>query len=76
MTTSVFRSLDPFQSAINIMGTCLFYFIGAGNIEQFPQGQRLLSKAMLEKHTQEAIALILAGVRQTQPQQNNTSAAD
>ncbi|MGD2182605.1 TetR/AcrR family transcriptional regulator [Lusitaniella coriacea] len=76
VTTSVFRSLDPFQSAVNIMGTCLFYFVGAGNIEQFPQGKRLLSKAMLEKHTQEAIALILAGVRQTQPQQNNTSAAD
>ncbi len=65
VTTGVFRSLDPFQSAINIMGTCLFYFIGAGNIQQFSQGKRLLSKAMLEQHTQEAIALILAGVRQS-----------
>lgn len=62
VTTGVFRSLDPFQSAINIMGTCLFYFIGAGNIQQFPQGKRLLSKPMLEQHTQEAIALIMAGV--------------
>ncbi len=61
----VFRQLDPFQSAINIMGTCLFYFIGSGNIQQFSQGKRLLSKAMLEQHTQEAIALILAGVRQS-----------
>jgi AcrR family transcriptional regulator len=61
----VFRAIDPFQSAINIMGTCLFYFIGAGNIQQFPQGKRLLSKAMLEKHAAEAIALILAGVRQS-----------
>ncbi len=58
-----FRSLDPFQSAINIMGTCLFYFVGAGNIQQFPQGKQLLSQAMLEQHEQEAIALILAGVR-------------
>lgn len=65
VTAGVFRSLDPFQSAINIMGTCLFYFIGAGNIKHFPQGKRLLSKAMLEQHTQEAIALILAGVRQS-----------
>lgn len=65
VTAGVFRPLDPFQSAINIMGTCLFYFIGAGNIQQFPQGKRLLSKAMLEKHTQEAIALILAGVQQS-----------
>lgn len=61
----IFRPLDPFQSAINIMGTCLFYFIGAGNIQQFPQGKKLLSKAMLEQHTSEAIALILAGVRKS-----------
>jgi TetR/AcrR family transcriptional regulator len=65
VTAGVFRSLDPFQSAINIMGTCLFYFIGVGNIKQFPQGKRLLSKAMLEQHTQEALALVLAGVRQS-----------
>jgi TetR/AcrR family transcriptional regulator len=63
VTAGVFRSLEPFQSAINIMGACLFYFIGAGNIKQFPQGKRLLSQSMLEQHTQEAIALILAGVR-------------
>ncbi|MUL38864.1 TetR/AcrR family transcriptional regulator [Gloeocapsopsis dulcis] len=61
----VFRKLDPFVSAINIMGSCLFYFIGAGNIQQHPQAKRLLSKAMLEKHTQEAIAFILAGVRKS-----------
>lgn len=64
VSAGVFRQLDPFQSAINIMGTCLFYFVGAGNIQQFPQGKKLLSKAMLEQHTQEAIALILAGVQQ------------
>lgn len=63
METGTFRSLDAFQSAINIMGACLFYFIGVGNIQQFSQGKRLLSKSMLEQHTQEAIALIMAGVR-------------
>ncbi|MBW4625683.1 MAG: TetR family transcriptional regulator [Brasilonema octagenarum HA4186-MV1] len=63
VTTGAFRKLDPFQSAINIMGTCLFYFIGIGNIQHYPQGKRLLSKAMLGQHSQEAIALILAGVR-------------
>lgn len=63
VAAGVFRSLDPFQSAINIMGTCLFYFIGAGNIQQFPQGKRLLSKTMLKKHAQEAITFVLAGVR-------------
>jgi hypothetical protein len=64
MTTGVIRPLDPFQSAVNIMGTCVFYFIGAGNIQQFLQGKRPLSKSMLEQHSQEAIALVMAGVRQ------------
>ncbi len=63
VVAGAFRQLDPFQSAINIMGTCLFYFIGIGNIQHYSQGKRLLSKAMLEQHSQEAIALILAGVR-------------
>ncbi|MES1024518.1 TetR/AcrR family transcriptional regulator [Gloeocapsa sp. BRSZ] len=63
VSARVFRKLDPFVSAINIMGTCLFYFIGAGNIQQHPQGKRVVSKAMLAKHKQEAIAFILAGVR-------------
>lgn len=66
VAAGVFRPLDPFQSAINIMGSCLFYFIGAGNIQQFPQGKGLLSKAMLKKHTQEVITFVLAGVRDNQ----------
>jgi TetR/AcrR family transcriptional regulator len=41
----------------------LFYFIGAGNIGQHPQGKKSMSKAMLEQHKQDAIALVLAGVR-------------
>lgn len=64
----IFRQLDPFQSAINIMGTCLFYFIGAGNIQQFSVGKNLFSKAMMQKHNKEAIALILAGVRPSSEQ--------
>ncbi|RUT02446.1 hypothetical protein DSM106972_059240 [Dulcicalothrix desertica PCC 7102] len=64
VASGAFRQLDSFQAAINIMGTCLFYFIGAGNIQQHPQGRRLLSKAMLEQHIQEVIAFTLAGVKQ------------
>ncbi len=63
VSTGEFRQLDPFQAAINIMGTCLFYFIGAGNIQQHSRSKKLLSQAMLEQHTQEAIALVLAGVQ-------------
>ena len=59
----VFRPLDPLQTAINIMGTCLFYFIGHGNFKHLAHGKHALGKAMLEQHTTEAIAFILAGVR-------------
>jgi hypothetical protein len=65
IASGAFRQLDSFQAAINIMGTCLFYFIGAGNIQKHPQGRRLLSKAMLEQHIIEAVAFTLAGVKQS-----------
>lgn len=65
VATGKFRKLDPLQSAINIMGTCLFYFIGMGNTQHFPQNMGPLSAAMLEQHSQEAITLILAGVKNT-----------
>ncbi|MDZ8027760.1 MAG: TetR/AcrR family transcriptional regulator [Nostoc sp. DedQUE11] len=65
VATGKFRKLDPLQSAINIMGTCLFYFIGMGNTQHFPQNMGPLSAAMLEQHSQDAIALILAGVKNT-----------
>lgn len=63
VAAGVFRPLDPLQAAINIMGTCLFYFIGQGNIKHVARGKRPLGKVMLEGHTKEAIAFILAGVR-------------
>ena len=63
VASGVFRALDPFQTAINIMGSCLFYYIGQGNIKHHANGKHLLSKAMLEQHTQEVISFTLAGVR-------------
>ncbi|MFN6558555.1 MAG: TetR/AcrR family transcriptional regulator [Nostoc sp. ChiSLP01] len=66
VATGSFRKLDPLQSAINIMGTCLFYFISIGNAQHYPQDKGFLSTTMLEQHSQEAIALILAGVKNTQ----------
>nr|WP_202895626.1 TetR/AcrR family transcriptional regulator [Iningainema tapete] len=63
VATGAFRPLDPLQTAINIMGTCLFYYIGHGNFKHLASGKRPLGKAMLDGHTLEAIAFILAGVR-------------
>jgi len=47
VTTGKFRKLDPLQSGINIMGTCLFYFIGIGNAQHYPEDKGILSAVML-----------------------------
>ncbi|KAB8319837.1 TetR/AcrR family transcriptional regulator [Tolypothrix campylonemoides VB511288] len=60
-----FRTLDPRHTAVNIMGTCVFYFSATDNLKFLWKGKRLLSKDMLQQHTQEAINLVLAGVRST-----------
>jgi TetR/AcrR family transcriptional regulator len=58
----IFRPLEPRHTAVNIVGTCVFYFSAHENIKFLWSGKRMLSKEMLEQHTQEAIAFILAGV--------------
>lgn len=63
MASGVFRPLEPQHTAVNIVGTCVFYFCAQENIKYLWQDLDLLSKEMLEQHTQEAIKLMLAGVR-------------
>ena len=58
-----FRSLDPRFTGIDIMGICVFYFLGREGIKHLFPGQQMLSKLMLELHVQQAIDLILAGVQ-------------
>jgi len=58
-----FRSLEPRHTATDIMGICVFYFLGRENIKHLFPGKRMLSKKRLEQHIQQAIALIMAGVR-------------
>lgn len=58
-----FRPLDPFMTAIHIAGVCSFYFDAYENLKYLVPDLDLLSPEMIEKHTQEAINLILAGVR-------------
>jgi TetR/AcrR family transcriptional regulator len=63
LAEGVFRSLDPRQTAINIVGICAFYFVSQNNLKYLYPGKRALSKEMLDLHKQEALALIAAGVR-------------
>ncbi|MDM9385111.1 TetR/AcrR family transcriptional regulator [Chlorogloeopsis sp. ULAP01] len=59
----VFRSLDPFLTTINILGVCTFYFNAHENLKYLDPSRQLLSSEMIERQTQEAINLILAGVK-------------
>lgn len=58
----VFRPLDPFLTTINIIAICSFYFDAQENLKYLLPEQQLLSPQMLERHCQEAMALILSGV--------------
>jgi TetR/AcrR family transcriptional regulator len=63
MLTGAFRQLEPRHTAVNIVGTCAFYFIAQENLKYMWPGKRLLGKDLLQRHTQESLALIMAGVR-------------
>ncbi|NEU73735.1 TetR family transcriptional regulator [Hassallia byssoidea VB512170] len=58
----VFRPLNPQHMAVNILGTILFYFISQGNLQHFFQEREISAQDMIEEHTTEAIAFIMAGV--------------
>jgi TetR/AcrR family transcriptional regulator len=59
----VFRQLNSRHTAVNIVGTCAFYFTAQENLKYLWQGKRMLGKEQLQFHTQESIDLIMAGVR-------------
>jgi TetR/AcrR family transcriptional regulator len=59
----VFRPLESRHMAVNIVGTCVFYLAAFENVNHLWTGKQMLSKAMLEEHTQESVNFILAGVR-------------
>jgi TetR/AcrR family transcriptional regulator len=62
ITEGVFRPLDPRHTAINIVGSCAFYFIAHENIKHLWPGRKMLGKEMMQQHAQEAMDLILAGI--------------
>lgn len=59
----VFRQLEPRHTAVNIVGTCAFYFTAQENLKYLWPGKRLLGKELLNSHAQESIDLIMAGIR-------------
>ncbi|MBE9047235.1 TetR/AcrR family transcriptional regulator [Pleurocapsales cyanobacterium LEGE 10410] len=63
MAEGVFRSLDPFLTTINILGVCTFYFNAHENLKYLDSTRQLLSSEMIKQQTQEAIDLVLAGIK-------------
>jgi AcrR family transcriptional regulator len=63
MSEGDFRPLDAPHTAVNILGTCVFYCLGYENLKHFWPDKQMHSQKMLEQHTQEAIALVMAGVQ-------------
>ena len=62
MDSGVFRQLEPRHTAVNIVGTCAFYFTAQENLKYLWPGKRLLGKELLGCHAQESIDLIMAGI--------------
>lgn len=63
ITVGEFRTLEPRQAAVNMVGTCVFYFVVRENLKYLWPNRRMLSKKMLDEHAQEATDLIMSGVK-------------
>lgn len=64
MAQGYFRPLKPFLTLTHILSVCLFYFTVHENWKHLTPEIDRLSPEMIEEHTQEAIAFILAAVKQ------------
>lgn len=60
----IFRPVDAWHTAINIVGACCFYYCTAQRLKRiWPGNGKPLSAEMIQRHGDEALALITAGVR-------------
>ena len=62
MAEGSFRKVDPFLTSLQIAGICTFYFNAHENIKHLTPDVDRMSPETIERYTQEAINLILAGV--------------
>ena len=63
--SGVFRPLDAMHTAVNIVGLSAFYFCAHENLKHLWPGQLMLGQEMVEQHKDEAMKLIMIGVRAT-----------
>jgi TetR/AcrR family transcriptional regulator len=60
----VFRELDAWHTAVNIVGTSCFYYCAAQRLQPlWPGNVKPLSPAMMRAHAEEVIALVMNGIR-------------
>jgi TetR/AcrR family transcriptional regulator len=60
----VFRSLDAWHAAVNIVGACAFYYCIAPRLQPlWPGNLKPLSPAMMRAHGDEVVDLVMRGVR-------------
>ncbi|HEY9654197.1 MAG TPA: TetR/AcrR family transcriptional regulator [Crinalium sp.] len=64
MKEGAFRPLQPFLTLTYILSICLFYFTVHENWKHLTPALDRLSPAMIEEHTEAAIAFILAAIQQ------------
>jgi TetR/AcrR family transcriptional regulator len=62
MKEGYFRITDPFLTLTHIISVCIFYFVVQENWKHLTPEIDRLSPEMVEKHTENAIALILGGL--------------
>ncbi|MFB2982200.1 TetR family transcriptional regulator [Microseira sp. BLCC-F43] len=65
MAEGCFRQMKPFLALTYILSVCLFYFTVHENWRHLTPDIDRLSPEMIEEHTEEAIAFILAGVKRS-----------
>ena len=63
MAEGCFRQVDAFLVTLQIAGICNFYFNAHENLKHIKPDLQLLTPEMIEQYSEEAVNLILAGVR-------------